>query len=279
LLYVEINGNPVSLSYELQNGDIFNVFTGPGAPPSLDWLEHARSRSTRDKLLKFLGNSNATSTLNKHGGADLPDLLAADPHHICAGCLPVPGDDIVGTRPNNNEDDSPVVTHRRECIHAQRSLEASSRRSMNISLDMPVSNTTVLPSSVLNERFERFSSQQGSAFAFAPAEAVAVTWSETLKVNNDIGEYKCELRVFAAAPCRSHLLQDSLAAVFEHARVLQSRQDMSNSEHCRLDFRVLVKGVDHMQRIMDALQLVPGVMSVERAWGGGSFKKANDDRY
>ena len=49
---VEINGNPVPISYELQNGDVVSILTGEGKP-STDWMRYAKSRSTRSKLRSY----------------------------------------------------------------------------------------------------------------------------------------------------------------------------------------------------------------------------------
>jgi GTP pyrophosphokinase len=49
---VEINGRPVPLSYELQNGDVVSILTGEGKP-STDWMRYAKSRSSRAKLRSY----------------------------------------------------------------------------------------------------------------------------------------------------------------------------------------------------------------------------------
>jgi GTP pyrophosphokinase len=49
---VEINGKPVPISYELQNGDVVSILTGQGKP-STDWMRYAKSRSTRSKLRSY----------------------------------------------------------------------------------------------------------------------------------------------------------------------------------------------------------------------------------
>jgi GTP pyrophosphokinase len=49
---VEINGKPVSIKYELQNGDVVSILTGEGRPGT-DWMQYAKSRSTRSKLRSY----------------------------------------------------------------------------------------------------------------------------------------------------------------------------------------------------------------------------------
>ena len=49
---VEINGKPVPISYELQNGDVVSILTGEGKPTQ-DWMSYSKSRSTRSKLRSY----------------------------------------------------------------------------------------------------------------------------------------------------------------------------------------------------------------------------------
>ena len=49
---VEINGRPVPISYELQNGDVVSILTGEGKP-STDWIGMVKSRSSRSKLRSY----------------------------------------------------------------------------------------------------------------------------------------------------------------------------------------------------------------------------------
>ncbi|KAL3924456.1 MAG: hypothetical protein SGILL_001037 [Bacillariaceae sp.] len=49
---VEVNGKPVPISYELQNGDVVSILTGEGKPHT-EWMRYAKSRSTRSKLRSY----------------------------------------------------------------------------------------------------------------------------------------------------------------------------------------------------------------------------------
>lgn len=74
---VEINGLPVSMSYELQNGDVVNVLTGEGRP-ALDWMRYAKARSTRAKLRGYF-RAKQRQSLVEAGGIILSDFL--ETHH------------------------------------------------------------------------------------------------------------------------------------------------------------------------------------------------------
>lgn len=50
----KVNGRLVSLDYKLQNGDVAEIITQPGAEPSHDWLAIAQSQHARAKIRRFL---------------------------------------------------------------------------------------------------------------------------------------------------------------------------------------------------------------------------------
>jgi (p)ppGpp synthase/HD superfamily hydrolase len=62
---VEINGKPVSFSYELQNGDVVSILTGEGKPLT-EWMRYAKSRSTRSKLRGYF-RSKQNDSLKEAG--------------------------------------------------------------------------------------------------------------------------------------------------------------------------------------------------------------------
>ena len=59
---VEINGKPVPLHYELQNGDVVSILTGEGKP-STEWIGYAKSRSTRSKLRAYFRSQQNENVL------------------------------------------------------------------------------------------------------------------------------------------------------------------------------------------------------------------------
>jgi (p)ppGpp synthase/HD superfamily hydrolase len=198
----------------------------------------------------------------------------ADPEHICEDCLPVKGDDIVGTKavgPNNiSANDAPVIVHRRACIHAQRALN---RKLMIfktfVDVDPPKRNGEKSPfnngivgegklsDSLDKERFVRASS-------FKEALPVKLKWVEDenlLSSNDDVTTYLTEIVVVAND--RKKLLADCSEIVSDIAFILKTGSATTN-EHATLEFLVRVSDLDHLQRLMDSLRAVPSVMSVER---------------
>jgi (p)ppGpp synthase/HD superfamily hydrolase len=70
---VEINGKPVPFSYVLKNGDVVSVLSGQGRPQT-DWMQHAKSRSTRSKLRAYFREKQKES-LREAGKLLLMDYL------------------------------------------------------------------------------------------------------------------------------------------------------------------------------------------------------------
>eukprot|EP00588_Corethron_pennatum_P026827 CAMPEP_0194320898 /NCGR_PEP_ID=MMETSP0171-20130528/17161_1 /TAXON_ID=218684 /ORGANISM="Corethron pennatum, Strain L29A3" /LENGTH=1078 /DNA_ID=CAMNT_0039078599 /DNA_START=434 /DNA_END=3670 /DNA_ORIENTATION=- len=92
---VEINGKPVPLSYELQNGDVVSIQTGEGKP-STEWMRYAKSRSTRAKIRSYFrlkqkeslleaGNIIVKDFLEKHAELILDASFVDDPVPLTIG--------------------------------------------------------------------------------------------------------------------------------------------------------------------------------------------------
>jgi len=181
----------------------------------------------------------------------------ADPEHICPDCLPVHGDEIVGTRPVNG--DSTAVVHRVGCPRAQRALNAASAKAR-------------IPKGVLNPMQARIDSitlrlMKGNRFsnrATPPQEELPVKllWSEYTDV--DRIHFTCEVAVVASD--RKLLLADCSEIVSENCEIMKTGS-LTSQEHATLVFLVRVHSLSHLQRLMDELGQVRSVMSVERRFG------------
>lgn len=60
-----INGKPMSLTYELVNGDVVSIATDDDARPALDWIRSAKCRSTRAKLRGYFRAAQRFAMLQK----------------------------------------------------------------------------------------------------------------------------------------------------------------------------------------------------------------------
>lgn len=407
---VEINGKPVPISYELQNGDVVSILTGEGKP-SIDWMRYAKSRSTRSKLRSYFrskqkeryenhgtrrcgvwpqtnflslfslreagqillldylwmhgpliekdsyledefsipttvneidsmlpGNTQyddidellvtigkqpdrtmlhafvsklfkvpqrilveaeenrksfvPTSVLDavqdnrnraSHAAAAVeqdgtessiqdaswpkPSISAndiesarmaangtleyADPEHLCPICLPIYGDEIIGTRIEGNDDSTPKV-HRMGCPHAQRVVNrslAGNRGGEGFRIDSVSLRRSVRNPALLNN---------------IPSEMeipVKLEWGEFSGPGETVTTFHCEIVVHAED--RKLLLADCSEVVSELSEILKTGSQTTN-EHATLAFLISVQGVEELQKVMDSLRQIRSVMSVER---------------
>jgi len=178
-------------------------------------------------------------------------LEVADPDHLCEDCLPIFGDDIVGTRPAGDAGIGITATvHRRGCPHAERALLRSS---------------SAAPMSSNDKTSNRFTNRQVN---YKPHEAeipVALKWPEADESHQDDDDFYLAEVVLVAAD-RKLLLADCSEAVSRCSEIVRTGSTTTN-EHAILEFLVQVKNVDELQTLMDELREIDSVMSVERRLG------------
>lgn len=433
----QINGKPVPLSYELQNGDVVSILTGSEGKPSTEWMRYAKSRSTRSKLrsyfrakqkeslrqagtillldylwmhgplieeINFLDDddfltpttleevqtylpgrtqytevddlvvalgkqrdrsllhtvvsqlfnvpkkrliaaddenrqdklfpgsvlaavsereksdkndsaatSNRSASNNKQQSQELPWYAAtrappqsslgsmytvesrlfglnvgfeyADPEHVCDHCLPVLGDEIVGTRPRKNNKAITTV-HRVGCPHAQRAvnLAVANRRINSIEAFLRQNGNNDSYRSVprvdsvslrLNKQLHDIANRMkrngkgGSGFNVLndvrrDDVPVRLQWSDLDETSNS---FLTEVVVYAQD--RKLLLADCSEVVSEMAEI-QKTQSQTTEENAKLVFLVRVNDLGQLQQLMNRLHQIHSVLSVERACGSGA---------
>jgi len=414
---VEINGKPVSIYYELQNGDVVSILTGEGKP-SMEWIRYAKSRSARSKLRSYfreeqkeslseageillmdylwmhgpliekssyieeefsipttveevaallpgnthfddiddlltkLGkhhdraflhsfvsklfkvpqkllinseknrpsliptsvldavherqkkaqdaaaavasthssatfkpttdteNENETPTsawpkpklANKYGTAfestpttndDDESIEYADPEHLCTECLPVYGDDIIGTVPVDETNEVTPIVHRVCCSIAQRAINqevAENQRSADDASSKELSS---------KQRVDSVSLRQGAYGRFQDNDIIEKP--VTLRWSTDAGAadehehfYPCEIVVHCQD--RKLLLADCSETVSELSEIIKTGS-LTTKEHATLQFLVKIRCLDDLQQVMNSLRKIPSVMAVERRFG------------
>ena len=168
----------------------------------------------------------------------------ADPEYLCEICLPVYGDEIVGTRPEGEDDATPKV-HRVACPHAQRATNralAEKRR--------PRVDSVTLRRSV--------KSWAGPSEDEIP---VKLQWAESHEEDEEPFWFPCEVVVHAQD--RKLLLADCSEIVSELSPIIKTGSQTTN-EHATLVFLINVHGLQDLQKVMDSLRQIRSVMSVER---------------
>lgn len=178
-------------------------------------------------------------------------LEVADPDHLCDDCLPIFGDDIVGTRPAGDAGIGITATvHRRGCPHAERALLRS---------------LSAAPMSGEDKTSNRFTNRQVNYKAHETEVPVALKWPEADESHQDDDDFYLAEVVLVAAD-RKLLLADCSEAVSRCSEIARTGSTTTN-EHAILEFLVQVKNVDELQTLMDELRDIDSVMSVERRLG------------
>lgn len=411
---VEINGKPVPISYELQNGDVVSILTGEGSPAT-DWMGYANSRSTRSKLRSYFrvkqkeslweagrillmdylwmhgpliekssyieeefsipttveelsdllpGNSQfddiddllvklgkqhnrallhsfvsklfkvpqkllinaeknkaslipksvldavherrkkakdaaaaiasaqssvssqpATDARNeisgsegskpKNAGEELPlrskmtiinsdeSTEYADPEHLCTDCLPVYGDEIMGTIPVDDTIEATPTVHRLCCSIAQRAINRELAESQKSAADYSVNEP------VHQQQVDSVSLRQGVSGRFQDPDTlvkpVKLQWSTYPGAAGEKEHFfPCEIVVHCQD--RKLLLADCSETVSELSEIIKTGS-LTTNEHATLVFLVKIRCLDNLQKVMDSLRRIPSVMAVERRFG------------
>jgi (p)ppGpp synthase/HD superfamily hydrolase len=187
------------------------------------------------------------------------DLIAeyADPEHLCITCLPVYGDEIVGTRPEGAPLDSTPKVHRLGCPHAQRAINralAENRRPaadiFNYEFGQRVDSETL-----------RRSINSGYQEPTVREVPVKLEWSEFVATGDYDLRFPCEIVVHADD--RKLLLADCSEIVSELSEIVKTGSQTTN-EHATLVFLIKVRSLGDLQKVMNSLQRIRSVMAVER---------------
>ena len=184
----------------------------------------------------------------------------ADPENLCRHCLPVYGDQIVGTKPSSpqlsskigNSMEAITMVHRIGCPVAQRALNLASASMSNSS-----SVDSVSPRRMANKH----DSQTLSSAILSNDVPVKLEWSDYDKDEEEPCVFITEVAIVAED--RKLLLADCSEIVSEMSEIVKTGSS-SSQEHATLVFLVQIDGLHQLQRLMDRLQQIRSVMSVER---------------
>jgi (p)ppGpp synthase/HD superfamily hydrolase len=181
----------------------------------------------------------------------------ADPEHLCMACLPVYGDEIVGTRPEDSPHDSTPRVHRLGCPHAQRAINralAENKRPasniFNYEFVQRVDSETLRRS--VNSRYQETG---------IPEVPVKLEWPEFTDTVDSGHYFPCEIVVHAED--RKLLLADCSEIVSELSEIIKTGSQTTN-EHATLVFLIKIQSLDDLQKVMNSLRQIRSVMAVER---------------
>lgn len=204
-------------------------------------------------------NVSSTFTVINRLLPNAPDdtIEYADPEHMCDACLPVYGDEIVGTRRENASPDSTPRVHRFGCPIAQRAMnraQAENQRptpnAFNYEPWQKVDSVSLRRN--INSRF------QGPALIEVP---VKLEWPEVPVAEEPQHWFPCEIVVHAED--RKLLLADCSEIVSELSEIVKTGSQTTN-EHATLVFLIKIRSLGDLQNVMDSLGQIRSVMAVER---------------
>jgi GTP pyrophosphokinase len=188
---------------------------------------------------------------------DDTNFESADPEYLCEICLPILGDDVVGTRPVGRSDEFVTTVHRCGCYIAQRAINQS--KVTNSDVDGHQSFRSRVNSRIGG--LDRYRSQKETENEVL--EAVKLKWDDHYLASENI-LFFAEISVIAKD--RKLLLADISELVSDMSEIVKTGS-MSSDEHANFRFLVKIQNIDALQNLMDAVMEVPSVMSVERKFG------------
>ena len=201
----------------------------------------------------------------------------ADPEFLCQECLPILGDEIVGTRPPNS--DSVTTVHRVGCPHAQRAINHAAAnhniKSLEASIQEHVNGKSkdskktkdgerVDSVSLRNSKVQLWSKRAATAAKYVMNTLdvpVRLQWSY---LDENSSMFKAEIVVHCMD--RKLLLADVSEVVSEAVEIIGTGS-LTTNEHATLVFLVQVNSLDLLQQLMNRLRGVRSVLSVERRFG------------
>lgn len=195
----------------------------------------------------------------------------ADSEHLCEECLPIVGDEIIGTR--HPEEDAATTVHRIGCPHAQRAINQAVATQKIKSLQTLIKekapkdekkpkgiDSVWLRNSKMHVWGRRAKSAEKYLASTQPVP-VRLMWSD---LDEEIGTFLSEVVVHAQD--RKLLLADCSEIVSETVTIVKTGSQTTN-EHATLIFLVSVNSLSELQSLMDRLSRVRNVLSVERRFG------------
>ncbi len=223
-----------------------------------DFLQHAVSEvkaTLSNNVQTFQPASVANGYQNIVSTISGEDVEIADPEFLCDECLPIFGDDIIGTRPVRYTDEFSATVHRCSCPIAQKAIIRSKERKGNekLSIQARIKNNLKL------DKADEIPKDDA-------LEAVALQW-DTSYMQGEKHLYLTEISIIAQD--RKYLLSDCSEIVSEMSEIVKTGS-LSTKEHAVFEFLVKVESLNHLQNMMDKLMEIRSVMSVERNFGSSS---------
>jgi len=230
------------------------------------------SQSATDPRTEILGSEGSKPN---NAGEELPlrsrmtiidsdeSIEYADPEHLCTDCLPVYGDEIIGTIPVDNSIEATPKVHRVCCSIAQRAINRELAESQKSTADFSSNEP------VNQQQVDSVNLQQGVSGRFQDPDIIVkpvkLQWSAYPGASGEKEHFfPCEIVVHCQD--RKLLLADCSETVSELSEIIKTGS-LTTNEHATLVFLVKIRCLDDLQKVMDSLRRIPSVMAVERRFG------------
>lgn len=131
--YARVNGFLATIKSPLRRGDVVEIFTDPASHPKPDWLDACVSYKAKKEIREYL------------------DSLPKPQYHRCHLCKPIPGEEVVGFR--SEEDGEPITLHKRDCKDA---ISLASQKGDSIVAVDFTPDDTLYPVTIVVRAIDRF---------------------------------------------------------------------------------------------------------------------------
>jgi len=235
-----------------------NISTRPACDPKTQVLGSDRPKRKNEREVL----PTQSQLTNKVGDESIE---YADPEHLCTNCLPVYGDEIVGTILLDDTVEATPKVHRLCCSIAQRAINRELAESQNAAGDFNSNNSTCQN----QQQLDSVSLRQGISGRFQDPNViekpVKLQWS-TYPGLADEREHLFPCEIVVHCQDRKLLLADCSETVSELSEIIKTGS-LTTNEHATLVFLVKIRCLDDLQKVMNSLGQIPSVMAVERRFG------------
>ncbi|MBO8125833.1 MAG: bifunctional (p)ppGpp synthetase/guanosine-3',5'-bis(diphosphate) 3'-pyrophosphohydrolase [Firmicutes bacterium] len=293
----KVNGKIVPLDYKLKNGEFVEILTSKNGRPSRDWLSIVKTSKARSKIRSWLREQNrermmlkGREILERHAqkyGFDLGEFLKeADLEEVAqkngyanfddllanVGYGKVTANQVLSRLVGEEEWRKKQLELKRQYRQKKLARKSTNRAGIGVKgIDNPLVRTARCCNPVPGDPIigyitrgrgvsvHRADCPNISELSKDPERQIEVFWKEKRE-----GTYAVELEVEAVD--RRQLLSDVIDAVSKAGTGIDAVNARTTKNHLAIiNIKVIIADVEHMQKVIEAISKVDGVIHVCRA--------------